>query len=79
MVLRGVSFAINAKEKVGIAGRTGAGKSSLAVALFRLTEIDDGKILIDDEDTASVGTSLIIPICTCPRPCQLCIISMCEW
>jgi len=55
LVLRGVSFAINAKEKVGIAGRTGAGKSSLAVALFRLTEIDDGKILIDDEDTASVG------------------------
>ena len=50
-----MSFTINAKEKIGIAGRTGAGKSSLAVALFRLAEVEDGQILIDDEDTSSIG------------------------
>ena len=55
LVLKDVSFTVNAKEKIGIAGRTGAGKSSLAVALFRLAEVEDGKILIDDEDTSSIG------------------------
>ena len=59
-MLKGVSFTINAREKIGIAGRTGAGKSSLAVALFRLAEVDDGKILIDDEDISSVGMSRLI-------------------
>ena len=54
-MLKDVSLSIKAREKIGIAGRTGAGKSSLAVALFRLSEIDDGKILIDGEDTASIG------------------------
>uniref|UniRef100_V5G0E4 Putative multidrug resistance-associated protein lethal(2)03659 n=2 Tax=Anoplophora glabripennis TaxID=217634 RepID=V5G0E4_ANOGL len=52
-VLKDLTFEIKPKEKVGIVGRTGAGKSSLIAALFRLTEIE-GKILIDNLDTKGV-------------------------
>lgn len=52
-VLRDLSFVIKPMEKIGIVGRTGAGKSSLIGSLFRLAKID-GKILIDDIDTANI-------------------------
>jgi ABC-type multidrug transport system fused ATPase/permease subunit len=54
-VLRNITFKINPHEKVGIVGRTGAGKSSLALALFRALEADSGKILIDDVDVSQIG------------------------
>ena len=54
-VLRNLSFRIDAEEKVGIVGRTGAGKSSLALAVFRGLEADSGKIVIDGVDIGTIG------------------------
>lgn len=53
-VLKRLTFMIRAGEKVGIVGRTGAGKSSIIAVLFRLTE-PEGCVLIDDIDTKSIG------------------------
>jgi ABC-type multidrug transport system fused ATPase/permease subunit len=46
-VLRGITFSIRPGKKIGVVGRTGAGKSSLNVALYRLAEISAGKIEVD--------------------------------
>ncbi|RKF64499.1 ATP-dependent bile acid permease [Erysiphe neolycopersici] len=54
-VLSNVSFKINPGEKIGIVGRTGAGKSSLALALFRGLEADQGRILVDDIDISLIS------------------------
>ncbi|KAH0609923.1 uncharacterized protein H6S33_012469 [Morchella sextelata] len=54
-VLKHVSFEIKPFEKVGIVGRTGAGKSSLALALFRSLEAETGKIIIDGIDISKIG------------------------
>ncbi|CAG0897047.1 unnamed protein product [Darwinula stevensoni] len=53
-VLKDLTFTIAAKEKVGIVGRTGAGKSSLITVLFRLTE-PEGRILLDGRETKAYG------------------------
>ncbi|XP_015433210.1 PREDICTED: multidrug resistance-associated protein 4 [Dufourea novaeangliae] len=53
-VLKNLTFLIKAGEKVGIVGRTGAGKTSLISALFRLAKLE-GKICIDDLDTKQIG------------------------
>ena len=54
MILKDVSFAIDEKQKIGIAGRTGSGKSSLLVALFRIEELSGGSITIDGLDIRTV-------------------------
>ncbi|KAI0814605.1 multidrug resistance-associated protein [Xylaria sp. FL0064] len=54
-VLKDVTFKIQPREKVGIVGRTGAGKSSLTLAIFRALEAETGKILIDDVDIGLIG------------------------
>ncbi|XP_016945207.3 probable multidrug resistance-associated protein lethal(2)03659 [Drosophila suzukii] len=53
-VLKGLNFTIKPREKVGIVGRTGAGKSSLINALFRLS-YNEGAIVIDKRDTKEMG------------------------
>ncbi|DBA03050.1 TPA: hypothetical protein N0F65_003238 [Lagenidium giganteum] len=49
-VLRNVSFSIDCGSKVGLVGRTGSGKSSVAMALFRIHELTQGHILVDGTD-----------------------------
>lgn len=48
--LRNVSLTLRPGEKVGVIGRTGAGKSSLTMALLRMVEISNGTILFDGRD-----------------------------
>ncbi len=55
LVLKDVSFELHPGEKVGVVGRTGAGKSSLTMALFRINEIAGGRVLIDGIDTSRVA------------------------
>ncbi|XP_014806693.1 PREDICTED: multidrug resistance-associated protein 7 [Calidris pugnax] len=53
--LDGVSFTLYPGEKVGIVGRTGSGKSTLFLALFRMLELKSGRILLDGVDSQLVG------------------------
>uniref|UniRef100_A0A2K6N0N8 Multidrug resistance-associated protein 1 n=1 Tax=Rhinopithecus bieti TaxID=61621 RepID=A0A2K6N0N8_RHIBE len=54
-VLRHINVTINGGEKVGIVGRTGAGKSSLTLGLFRINESAEGEIVIDGINIARIG------------------------
>ncbi|KAF9942386.1 hypothetical protein BGZ65_001426 [Modicella reniformis] len=54
-VIRDISFHITPREKIGIVGRTGAGKSTLAVAFFRFMEMTSGKITVDGVDISKLG------------------------
>ncbi|KAL2038498.1 hypothetical protein N7G274_008837 [Stereocaulon virgatum] len=55
LVLKDVNLHIKSHEKIGVVGRTGAGKSSLTLALFRIIEPDTGNISIDGLNTSTIG------------------------
>ncbi|KAH6853494.1 P-loop containing nucleoside triphosphate hydrolase protein [Chaetomium sp. MPI-CAGE-AT-0009] len=53
-VLKGLTFSINRNERIGVVGRTGAGKSSLTLALFRFLEARSGSVHIDGLDISKI-------------------------
>ncbi|XP_057630056.1 multidrug resistance-associated protein 1 isoform X2 [Chionomys nivalis] len=55
LVLKNINVTIEGGEKVGIVGRTGAGKSSLTLGLFRINESSEGEIIIDGVNIAKIG------------------------
>uniref|UniRef100_A0A8C2BGL1 ABC-type glutathione-S-conjugate transporter n=1 Tax=Cyprinus carpio TaxID=7962 RepID=A0A8C2BGL1_CYPCA len=55
LALKGISVHIKEREKIGIVGRTGAGKSSLALGIFRILEAAKGQIYIDGINIAEIG------------------------
>lgn len=81
--LQGVSFAVGSGEKVGIVGRTGSGKSSLIVALFRLAEPHQGAIVLDGFNLLDMGLQARPWPARCPvlfwYPLHRCNRSDCLW
>ncbi|XP_077481255.1 ATP-binding cassette sub-family C member 3 isoform X2 [Stigmatopora argus] len=55
LVLKNLTLSVKGGEKVGIVGRTGAGKSSMTLCLFRLLEAAEGEISIDDVKISEIG------------------------
>lgn len=54
-VLHNVSFTLNARERIGLLGRTGSGKSTLAMSILRFVDPVSGRILIDGIDISTIG------------------------
>jgi ABC-type multidrug transport system fused ATPase/permease subunit len=59
LVLRNLTFEIKPKEKIGVVGRTGSGKSTLCLSLFRILEANSGKISIDGIDISEIGLEIL--------------------
>nr|QFR37217.1 ABC transporter [Cyberlindnera americana] len=55
LVLKNVSFSVRGGEKIGVCGRTGAGKSTIMNALFRVSPLSSGKIEVDGLDIGTIG------------------------
>jgi ATP-binding cassette, subfamily C (CFTR/MRP), member 1 len=55
LVLKDLTFTIQPKEKIGVVGRTGAGKSTICLALCRIVEADSGEIIIDGRNIANMN------------------------
>lgn len=54
-VLKGLSFKVEGCEKIGVCGRTGCGKSTLMMTLYRIVEPTSGRVVIDGVDTSAIG------------------------
>lgn len=59
LVLRGLTFEVKPGEKIGIVGRTGAGKSTICLALCWIVEAFKGAILIDGVDISTIELSYL--------------------
>ena len=59
IVLKNLNFSVNSKEKVGIVGRTGSGKSTICLCLFRILEPYGGTIYIDGVDITTIGLDIL--------------------
>jgi ABC-type multidrug transport system fused ATPase/permease subunit len=59
IILNDINIKINAKEKIGIVGRTGSGKSSLVMSLCRIIESDIGEIIIDNVDIRKLNLQFL--------------------
>ncbi|KAJ3414780.1 hypothetical protein HDV05_006027 [Chytridiales sp. JEL 0842] len=55
LVLKDLTFEIKEYEKIGVVGRTGAGKSTLSLAFFRILPIHSGRIILDGVDISKIG------------------------
>jgi ABC-type multidrug transport system fused ATPase/permease subunit len=54
-VLKGISFEVKPRERVGIVGRTGSGKSTLGMSLLRFCDPSGGHIVLDEIDITTIG------------------------
>ena len=59
IVLKNLNFEIDSREKVGVVGRTGSGKSTICLCLFRILEPLKGTIYIDNEDITKIGLEIL--------------------
>ena len=59
IILKNINFCINSNEKVGVVGRTGSGKSTICLCLFRILEPLTGTIYIDDVDITKIGLDIL--------------------
>ena len=57
--IKNLSFTVQPGMKVGVVGRTGAGKSTILQALFRLSELNEGSITIDGVNIKDIGLHLL--------------------
>ncbi|OJJ42107.1 hypothetical protein ASPZODRAFT_137493 [Penicilliopsis zonata CBS 506.65] len=58
-ILKGLTFTAEARQRIGVVGRTGAGKSTLSLALFRLLHARQGSIVIDGVDISTIRLDLL--------------------
>ena len=59
LVLKKLSFDVGSGEKIGIVGRTGAGKSTISMALSRIVELASGKIEVDGVDISKIDLNVL--------------------
>lgn len=59
IVLNNLSFNVNAREKIGIVGRTGSGKSTICISISRIVELFSGKIFIDGVDISKLDLNFL--------------------
>jgi ABC-type multidrug transport system fused ATPase/permease subunit len=59
LILKNINLEIEPGEKIGVCGRTGSGKSTMLLCLFRILEAQEGKILIDGVDISKIGLEIL--------------------